>query len=380
MEFEFISDDSFQDILKRDFQELTKCREAKSSKSVLILSGSILEALLTDYFQENLPAGYTTKTILETSLSILLDLAETEKIISKSEKSLASVIKDYRNLIHPGREVRKKESFDHETAELAFSILGILITRIEQKYREKFSFSAKDILDNLNRNWNYRSIYSMVITKLSSGEKGILLDEFVTIENRLKSKFEDFREEFNYEDSYDNIEDVKDFVTELKPLLSNETILSYLKKLHISVTSGHCLQALALYNLLHEDVHLLDKEEQEIIAIYMLSLYQSIFENSRDLCYEKTYSTVGKYIHTQKGINELKGLAYFCAVHFGGKGLAYEFDVLEQIFNSLHTDTRNEVTKCLEEFLTPKSGMLPQDIYENFVIEAVKRELIKYGT
>jgi hypothetical protein len=45
-----------------------------------------LEALLTDYFQENLPAGYTTKAILETTLSTLLDLAEAEKIISKSEK------------------------------------------------------------------------------------------------------------------------------------------------------------------------------------------------------------------------------------------------------------------------------------------------------
>jgi len=380
MEFEFISDDSFQDILKRDFQELTKCRETKSSKSVLILSGSILEALLTDYFQENLPAGYTAKTILETTLSTLLDLAETEKIISKSEKSLATVIKDYRNLIHPGREVRKKESFDHETSELAFSILGILISRIEQKYRERFSFSAKEILENLNRDWNYRSIYSMVITKLSSGEKAILLDEFVTIENRLKSKFEHFKEEFNYEDDYDNIEDVKDFVTELKPLLSNETILSYLKELHFSVTSGHGLQALALYNLLHEDLHLLNKEEQEIIAIYMLSLHQSIFENSRDLSYEKTFSTIGKYIHTKKGIDELKGLANFCAVHFGGKGLAYEFDVLEQIFNSLNADTRNEVAKSLEEFLTPKSGKLPQDIYENFVVEAVKRGLIKYGT
>lgn len=380
MEFEFISDDSFQDILKRDFQELYKCRETKSSKSVLILSGSILEALLTDYFQENLPAGYTTKTILETTLSTLLDLAEAEKIISKSEKSLATVIKDYRNLIHPGREVRKKESFDHETAELAFSILGILVTRIEQKYREKFSFSAEDILDNLNRDWNYRSIYSMVITKLSSGEKAILLDEFVSIENRLKSNFDHFKDEFHYEDDYENIEDVKDFVNELKPILSNETILSYLKELHISVTSGHGLQALALYNLLHEDLHLLNKEEQEIIAIYMLSLHQSIFDNSRELSYDKTYSTIGKYIYTQKGIDELKSLANFCAVHFGGKGLAYEFDVLEQIFNSLHADTRKEVTKSLEEFLTPKSGKLPQDIYENFVVEAVKRGLIKYGT
>ncbi len=377
MEFKFISDEGFQDILQRDYLELTKCMEAKATKSVLILSGSILEALLTDYFQENLPAGYTPKKILETTLSTLLELAIAEKIISKSENNLATVIKDYRNLIHPGREIRKKETFDNETADLAFSILGILIKRIEIKYREKYSFSAIDILENLNHDWSYRSIYSLVITKLSQGEKILLFDEFISIENRIKSSYEYFSDNFTYKDDYENIECVKDYVSMLKPLLSNDTILSYLKELHISVTSGHCLQALALYNLLHEDLHLLSKEEQEIVAIYMVSLYQSIMENSRELSLDKTYSTIGKHINTKRGVGELKILTKFCVAHFSGKGNEYYFDVLEQIFNSLQPDIKQEVIEHLQVYLTPMDK-LPPDIYKYFVIEAIKRGLIKY--
>ncbi len=81
MEFEYVSDGSFQDILRRDFLELKKCQESKSSKSILILSGSILEALLADYFCENLPTGQTQANILNSTLATLLDLAENSGII-----------------------------------------------------------------------------------------------------------------------------------------------------------------------------------------------------------------------------------------------------------------------------------------------------------
>lgn len=130
MQFEFVNDETFQIILERDYEEVQKCLETKSSKSILVLSGSIVEALLSDYFIENLPFGQTQTTILSATLFELLDFAEAVGIITKSEKNLATVIKEYRNLIHPGREVRKNEQFDFETAQLAFQILNLLIRKI----------------------------------------------------------------------------------------------------------------------------------------------------------------------------------------------------------------------------------------------------------
>lgn len=147
MEFEFVGDHSFQSILKRDFKEVQKCIEVGANKAAIILSGSILETILTDYFSENLPPEKTKDSILKLSLNSLLELAVQTHLISSSDNSLATVLKTYRNLIHPGREVRSAEDVDNNTAKLAFSILELLLEKIEKKYKEHFihgviSFSA----------------------------------------------------------------------------------------------------------------------------------------------------------------------------------------------------------------------------------------------
>jgi hypothetical protein len=377
MQFEFVSDETFQTILERDYEEAKSCLDTKASKSILILSGSIIEALLTDYFYENLPAGQTQATILNSTLAVLLDLAENEGVITRSEKNLATVIKDYRNLIHPGREVRKKEQFDFETAELSFKILNLLIRKIERKYREKFSFSAQDIVNSLNEDWNYSSIYSIVVPKLSTGEKNNLIDLFVDIENAKKSKFVHFEGNFNYEDKFENRDEVKEYVTELKPLLKEDTIKSYLKELVISVTSGHSLQALSLYNLFHEELHLLTEEEQDLVVIYMLSLFSDIFEDCRTLAYEKTYSTIGKYAKSDKAINHLHSLCSFAIPHFGGGGIDYELDVLEQILNSFPDAIKTDALDKLKQSLLPLEKV-PKNIITDFVTPLTNRGLITF--
>jgi len=377
MQFEFISDDTFQMILERDYEEVQKCIETKSAKSVLVLSGSIVEALLSDYFIENLPAGQTQATILATTLASLLDMAEAEAIITRSEKNLATVIKDYRNLIHPGREVRKNEQFDFETAQLAFQILNLLIRKIQRKYREKFAYTAEDILNSLNEDWNYNSIYSTVITRLSTGEKNNLIDAFVDIENKEKSKFIHYEGKFEYAEKYPEISDVKSYVIELKPLLKQETIISYLKELVISVTSGHSLQAVSLYNLFHEDLHLLSEEDQLMVATYMFSLLGNILENYRELAADKTFSTIGKYAKGDKGKQLLKEFCSFAIPHFGGKAIDFEIDLLEQILNSFPEDVKDEALADLKQNLLPLDKV-PKDIIENFVTPMTKRGLLKF--
>lgn len=375
MEFEYVSDGLFQEILKRDYIELKKCQQSESYKAVLLLCGSILEALLVDYFTGTLPAGTSKKTILEANLETLLDMAEKEGIINKSERSLASVLKDYRNLIHPGREVRKKEAFDKSTVEIAVLVLDSLLKKLEIKFKEKFPTTAEDIIDNLEEDWSSRSIYGIVITKLSNKEKEKLFDALVDIENDVKSKF------LNYEGKdakpvYKNIEETKSFVNDLKPLISKEAIELRLKSLLKAINSGESLDALCLYNLLHEEVQLLSKDEQELIAIYMMALLMSIIENAEELAFEKTFSTIGKYIHTAKGLEEVKKLMRECAINFGGKNLNYEIDVIEQILNSLSDENRKDVIADLSTFLRIGTGTLP--IEPSFAIEATKRGFLNY--
>ncbi len=110
--FAFIGDEKFRQLLKRDFQELEICVESKAFKSVLILSGSIIEAVLLEYFTHYPISGKNHNQTLKLALSDLISKAYATDLISERSKDLSTVIRNYRNLIHPGRKVRTKEQFN----------------------------------------------------------------------------------------------------------------------------------------------------------------------------------------------------------------------------------------------------------------------------
>jgi hypothetical protein len=87
MTFDFVSDPKFKELLRRDYQELKNCMDVKAAKSVLVLSGSIIEALLIEFFLQFQPKGYTPKSIHGLTFEQLLDLAESEKLLTKREKN-----------------------------------------------------------------------------------------------------------------------------------------------------------------------------------------------------------------------------------------------------------------------------------------------------
>jgi len=379
MEFEYISDSGFQEILKRDFIELKKCQEVKAAKSILILCGSILEAVLADYFSENLPVNVTKAGVLQLPLSALLDHAESSMIINKSDKSLATVIKDYRNIIHPGREVRKQENFDIRNAELSIQILELILSKIEYKYKEKYDLNADDILFNLNEDWHYRSIYGSVITKLNSNQREKLFNELVEIEIELKEAYAFFNMmsgEKTEQPVYENITNVKEFTLQLKPLLSKEAIMSKLGELKKSVTSGEKLDALSFFNILHEEIVLLSPEDQELIGIYIITVYSQtcFYIEANDYYHDKTFSTIGKYLCSQKALEKVKEAFQECIISFTMNPMLHEMDTFEQVLNSFSEDIRKRLLKDIESWIDPNSEIMN---VEDFRQEAIKRGLIQ---
>jgi len=381
MKFEFINDIKFKDILLRDYEELVKCHEVKATKSVLILCGSIIEAILTEYFIDSLPSGIKKEDVLKMTLGKLLETAEKEGVISSKINKLSTILQDYRNLIHPGREIRKEENFSNEDAEIAISLLKIITESIKKKYAENIRYTAKDIYEKLMVDWGFQSVYGICITKLNFTEREKLLELFIEFEVAQKSKYEYFQPYDNElelkERSFKEVEEIKSFVKELKPLLKQESIKFQLDKLLQSIITGEKVLILSLYNLFHEELNLLKDGDQELIAIYMLSLLESISEESSQLSNEKTYSTIGKYIKSEKGIEKLKQFANFAIVNYYWKDIEPEMNVFEQIFNSLNGEIKEELKSHMDKFLTPPKGNLPEDILEGFVKEAVKRGILE---
>jgi hypothetical protein len=385
MKFEFINDFKFKDILLRDYEELMKCYEVKATKSVLILCGSIIETILTEYFIESLPNGNTKEDILKMSLGKLLDLAENNNLITSKIKKLSSVIQDYRNLIHPGREVRINEGFNNDDAEISMSLLRIIVDSIKTKYSEKIKYTAFDVFEKLKNDWGFQSVYAIVITKLNYQERENLLELFIEFEKYEKTKLGYFSlsaDDEQKDDKYGlvEIEEVKQFVKELKPLLKQELIEKKLADLLNSITKGEQIVTLSLYNLFHEELILLKKDDQELVAIYMLSLLEVILDESSIFSKEKTFSTIGKYIHTDKGLKKLQAFTEYAIINYYWKTIEKEMNVFEQIYNSLNSDLRDKLRIHIDAFLSPKKH-IPNDILEGFVKEAVRRGILddKYG-
>jgi len=112
-DFAFVSDDDLRRICKRDYEEVQRVQLAGAHKATIILSGSLTEALLLDALlkDENkssespkAASGPLAKWDLHDLLEVAIDLG----LINAGAAVLAKGIKDYRNLIHPGKEIRTK--------------------------------------------------------------------------------------------------------------------------------------------------------------------------------------------------------------------------------------------------------------------------------
>lgn len=376
MNFDFVTDSRFKDLLLRDYQELKVCLDNKSSKAVLILSGSIIEASLVEYFLQNLPAGKTEADLLKMTLGPLIDLAETQGLLTSTEKKLASVVQDYRNLIHPGRQIRKDEKYDFETASIANSLVTITLKAISNKQQASTFFTAQEIIDKLKNDWSFRTIYSKVILKLKHTERNKLFDLLLYYEMEDKEQWDAFmREGIIPQYEVHNLYDIKPLVSDLKPLLQPDIIISKLNELVSEIQKGDQLKAFALFNFLHEDIDKLPNDEQEMIAIYFLSTFSSVLEKCNDLSSEKTYSTIGKYIKTADGIKAYNEFTVFCIVHFDKKSISYEMDVYEQAFNSLQDAQKDEVRNAANDFMF-KKGQPPTNVMEGFVDGAIQRGIL----
>lgn len=174
MTFDFVNDDQIKKLLIRDYDELEKCFQNKLSKSVLILSGSILEAVLIDYFTSRTSDLAEINKLNQLSLGELIQRANDDKVIGNNNKNFSSGIQGYRNLIHPGREMRLKENFDQDTAALSFSALKLILKEVEIKTLSSKGRTADEIFGKLMNDGLPSGLFKKITDRLNRAEKNKL--------------------------------------------------------------------------------------------------------------------------------------------------------------------------------------------------------------
>ena len=122
----FIRDSKLRAIVERDRIELGRLDAKLATKSVLVLSGGVIEALLLDALVSL--GRFTLEEGSRKSLNELIELGISERIIS--EDRLSHATRRYRDLVHPGREVREGTSFDHNDAAIALGAVSVIVREV----------------------------------------------------------------------------------------------------------------------------------------------------------------------------------------------------------------------------------------------------------
>lgn len=139
-----IQDVVLRDMVLRDVKENFLSLITHSYKSSLVLSGSIIETLLlykikssgiNEYPIENRGKSKNIK-VKEMSLYQLIEVSEKERIFTFESLKHSDAVRGYRNLIHPGVEVRKSANtpmVTKENANLAWLVVKKVIMELFTK-------------------------------------------------------------------------------------------------------------------------------------------------------------------------------------------------------------------------------------------------------
>jgi hypothetical protein len=135
-EFEFIQDPLLREQLANDWDEVKSVREVRAWKSCVILCGGILEGMLLDVLkrdEEGAKAAYQklrSKSPRELNSWDLVDVVDAAKelgLLSKGVGHLSHGLREFRNLVHPGKQIREKITLTEEEAEIACKVVQVCL-------------------------------------------------------------------------------------------------------------------------------------------------------------------------------------------------------------------------------------------------------------
>ncbi len=133
-EFSFVKNPKLRDRIEADWSEVWRVRQAKAWKSCLFLCGGILEGMLLDVLTVRAnDARASYQRLLQRAapglerwdLVDLVNVAEDLGVLSRGMIHLSHALREYRNLIHPGRQLRDETEVTEDEAEIAFNVVRV---------------------------------------------------------------------------------------------------------------------------------------------------------------------------------------------------------------------------------------------------------------
>lgn len=169
VDFNFIINSEYRKCLEGDYAELQACLKTDAKKAVVVLAGSIVEAVLTD-------ALVGAQLTVPGTLEKIIEEAQANKFLDEDAVHLSTVIRRFRNLIHPSLSVRRKENVGANEAIIAAQVVEIVAKQVAKRKQETYGFTAEQLLDRLKGGPSAFSLLSHLVKKTPEGE----IERFLT--------------------------------------------------------------------------------------------------------------------------------------------------------------------------------------------------------
>jgi hypothetical protein len=168
--FDFVGDEGLRASLARDAEELTIASRSGAHKSTVVLAGSIIETVLLDHLVSTDHAQRTGRDPTKFEFAKLIDTCHDEGVISDRTKHLLHAVRDYRNLIHPGRSLRLKDQVTSASAAVAQGVVGIICTEIAERPNRRFGMTAEQVLTKVRHDNQIIDMLDHILKQLRPSE------------------------------------------------------------------------------------------------------------------------------------------------------------------------------------------------------------------
>lgn len=166
--FDFITTEDLRVCLESDFQEMKSCATVKAWKAVHVIAGSIIESVLIDAL---IAEGHVTLDQgLKLDLGGAIDRCREKTLITDRTSELSSVIKGYRNLIHPGRALRLDDTVDFDSSQVVQALVNMVLEDVARKKRKSYGYTAEQIVTKIENDSSASAIVTHLLKETNETE------------------------------------------------------------------------------------------------------------------------------------------------------------------------------------------------------------------
>jgi len=173
--FDYITAEPYRVLLEADFAEMQACLEARAWKASMVIAGSLIEAVLVEHLEWLSPEAEAVR-IRKLMLQQVISECEAQHEITETTAKLCSAVKDYRNLIHPGKVVRDSVAApDQSNALIVTALVGRIVLEVAASRKAKVGLTAEQLLRKIQRDGGSIAILPHLLRDIADKEKQRLM-------------------------------------------------------------------------------------------------------------------------------------------------------------------------------------------------------------